>query len=259
MWIELDWIAINCKVPPELLDAEKIRPVLQGKGFAESELQELSQAFASWRSSVKRTRALPTSIDPGSNVVKACTPMLIYRSLMCSLGSNGFAKTREQYAQLQKTSSLDLAKDHEQLRGGSYEKLGPFIDECIRQANIHDGPFEEMFHKDFEGQECDTILFRYLRKHGPAGLLHPDCVTRLAITEEQKQALEERINDIRIFQRLLWSGKIPNVSAESILRSCSMLNQFTLIEDLLNEDQRKQFINFIKLSNDRQYHFSLGL
>lgn len=259
LWIELDWIAINCKVPPELLDAEEIRPVLQGKGFAESELQELTQAFSLWRSSANRTRALPTSIDPGSNVVKACSPMLTYRSLMCSLDFTGSTNAFEQYGQLRKTSSLELAKDQEQLRGGNYEKLGPFLDECIRQANINDGPFEEMFDKDVEGQECKTILFRYLRKHGPAGLLHPECVTRLAITQEQQKALEERINDIRIFQRLLWAGKVSNVSPYVILRSCSMLNQLALVEDLMNETQRLQLINFVKGSNDRQHHFSLGL
>ncbi len=259
LWIELDWIGINCKVPGNLFAADKIRHVLRGKGSAESELQELSNAFALWRSSPNRARTLPTSIDNESNVVKTCSPILTYRSLMCPLGGTGSANAFEQYAQLQKTSSLDLAKENETLRGGSYDKLGPFLDECNRQARIHDGPFEEMFHKDVEARECETILFRYLRKHGPAGLLHPECISRLAIRKEQQVALEERINDIGIFQRLLWSGKISNVSAESILRSCSTLNQLTMIEDLLNEGQRQKLISFVKQSHDSQSHFSLGL
>jgi hypothetical protein len=259
LWIEMDWIAINQKLPPEFFDADNLRQAFSGKDTTALRLEELRDAFTNWRLTQKEPKALMETVDGSSQIVRACTSFMNYRSLLSPLSLRGSVNDVEQFSKLQELSGLDLAKNYKQLMGGNYDSIGPFHEACLRESSADDGAFEEMFKKDLEEAEQRNLLLKYLQRQGPAGLLHPEFVSRLKISQAQQTEIQKRLVEIQQFQRSVWSGQVPSLSIESVLSSSLPLSSVALTEDLWNEEQQKELIDLLRPSEKKLTHFSIGL
>lgn len=259
LWIEMDWIAINQKIPPELFDIDKLRQVFSGKDIDQLRIEELRDAFKHWRFKQKDPESKLATVDASAQIVRACSSFLTYRSLLSPLSLRGSVNDVEQFRQLQKLSGLDLAKNYKQLMGGNYDNIGPFYEACLRETSADDGAFEDMFKKDLQVAELKNLLLKYVQRRGPAGLLHPEFVSRLKISQAQQTAIQKRLVEIQQFQRSVWSGQVPSLSIEAILSSSLPLSSVVLTEDLWNEEQQEELIELLRPSDEKLTHFSLGL